>query len=304
MLTTTINPGVLVEHSVWGRGKVLNVNAPHLTVHFPSLGETTGGPERKLQLSAPQLSLSPVQSDPLLDLVSLEKPKRRTGTRARPSRVTPTLHTLEQAISWFETTYPGKFANPDLRRDELDYKRKAHDIFINRFGHGQGRQLLANQQLAAVADGLRELYQETNIPSRFEVMAATDGLKDVAAAGRLLDYLLSFLDEPNPSTFDGLVTAVGSLPAPAEGSRVLTWPNVTILPFLADPTRFMVLKPGISRRAANRVGLDLVYSFPPQWHTYEALLTMSATLLERLAPLGATDYIDVQSFMWVTQALD
>ena len=48
-------------------------------------------------------------------------------------------------------------------------------------------------------------------------MAASDGLKDHDAAARLLQHLLAFVDQPDGKTFDGLVDAVGSLPAPAEG---------------------------------------------------------------------------------------
>jgi len=144
----------------------------------------------------------------------------------------------------------------------------------------------------------------TNIPSRFEIMAAHDGFKDPAAAGRVLESALGFVDSPAASSFEALAEAVGSLPGPAKGSRVLTWPNVTILPFLADPTRFMVLKPGIAQQMAARMGFDLLYSASPRWHCYEALQRMSAILRDRLSELGAADYIDVQSFMWVTRELE
>lgn len=40
-----------------------------------------------------------------------------------------------------------------------------------------------------------------------------------------------------------------------------------------------------------------------KWQCYERVLAMTETLLDRLEPLGAKDYIDVQSFMWVTQDL-
>ena len=94
------------------------------------------------------------------------------------------------------------------------------------------------------------------------------------------------------------------LPARTDGSRVLTWPNVTILPFLADPSNHMVLKPQITRRLARRMPFDLLYSASLSWHTYEALMRLSESLLDRLAPLEAKDYIDVQSFVWVTTHLD
>jgi len=41
----------------------------------------------------------------------------------------------------------------------------------------------------------------------------------------------------------------------------------------------------------------------PNWETYEAVMQMAKQLLDRLAPLGAKDMIDVQQFMWVTRDL-
>jgi hypothetical protein len=119
-----------------------------------------------------------------------------------------------------------------------------------------------------------------------------------------LESLVVFLDKPDGDSFHLLAQSVGSLPAPPSGSKVLTWPNVTILPFLADPKRFMVLKPLISKKMARRMSFDLMYSAEPTWHCYDALQQMSARLLERLNDLGARNYIDVQSFIWVTQDLD
>lgn len=72
----------------------------------------------------------------------------------------------------------------------------------------------------------------------------------------------------------------------------------------ANPKRFMVLKPSITKRKARRINFDLLYSSSPTWHAYEALQRMNTLLLERLAPLGARDFIDVQSFIWVTQELE
>jgi hypothetical protein len=85
---------------------------------------------------------------------------------------------------------------------------------------------------------------------------------------------------------------------------VLTWPNVTVVPFLADPSRFVVLKPEASQKIAGRMERDLLYSTAPSWPVYEDFLRLAADLFAALKPLGAKDYIDVQSFVWVTRQLD
>jgi len=52
------------------------------------------------------------------------------------------------------------------------------------------------------------------------------------------------------------------------------------------------------------MGFDLPYAASPTWPCYDALLRMSARLRDELRPLGAADYVDVQTFMWVTRELE
>jgi hypothetical protein len=214
-----------------------------------------------------------------------------------------TLHTLDQSIAWFRVEYPGLFKDVKLTEHELDYKRAAHERWEELFGRGRGKRLISKGKFDEIGPGLDAIHHATNIPARFEIMAAHDGYKYRQGATRVLRATLEFLDHADAGTFEAMASAVSSLPAPVEGSRVLTWPNVTILPFLADPKRFMVVKPQITRKTARRMNFDILYSSTVNWHCYERVLAMSETLLERLEPLGAKDYIDVQSFMWVTQDL-
>jgi len=292
--------GTLVEHAVWGRGKVLELRSPNAQAYFPSLEPAAGGPVRLVQLA--MLTPSKVQSDPAFDGIPETLSRSKPGARARRPPKRPE-NDLARALDWFAEEYPGRFADPRLVADEITGKRKAHELFVDRLGGDAGRALLASGNLAEVATLLDALYHSTNIPSRFEVMATHDGLKSPDAAGRVLEGLLAFLDAPAPRTFAGLTDAVGALPAPAKGSRVLTWPTVTILPFLADPVRFIVTKPEIMKQAAGRMAIDLLYSSAVTWDTYHRVLDMSHRLLELLRPLGAVDFVDTQSFIWVTRRL-
>ena len=47
---------------------------------------------------------------------------------------------------------------------------------------------------------------------------------------------------------------------------------------------------------------DLNYQSKLNWMTYSQLIVLSEALFEKLKPLGARDYIDVQSFIWVIGA--
>jgi hypothetical protein len=312
--------GTLVEHRTWGRGKVLALSGQNVQAYFPALASDADGPFRLVREVV--LTIAATQSDPVLDQVNgVPKPKKpkkpkgvdgaktATTTRAeaahtgahRRKRLT---HDLEKAIHWFEQEYPGGFSNEVLVRNEIKDKRDAHQLFFDTLAEGRGRTLLDTGRAAEAGTILDTLYRATKIPSRFEVNASHDGLKVPEAGAKLLDALLGFIDASGPETFHRLTVAVAALPVPAEGSRVLTWPNVTVLPFLADPTKFMVSKPEIFRLIAARMDVELSSSTTVKWDSYARVLDVSRQLQSRLAPLGATDFIDVQTFVWVTRHLN
>jgi hypothetical protein len=296
-----LQAGELVEHGVWGRGKVLAVDHLNADVYFPSQMSTERGPVAKVRLE--KVGRSNVQVDSAFDGVEL-KPKADGKVKASlPRRRKRPDQDLEKATAWFVEQYPGGFANETFVAKELTRKREAHQLFVDRIGGGRGSELLAAGDGEEAGRVLDAIWRHTTIPSRFEVNAAHDGLKDSAAAQRLLGDLLALLDAPRPDRFAKYSDAVRSLPQKSESSKVHTWPNVTLLPFLADPTRFMVLKPEVIKKAAGRAGRDLVYSTAIKWDAYERTIELSKSLLESLAPLGAKDFIDVQSFMWVTRDL-
>ena len=302
---TVKDTGRLVEHQTWGRGKILHVAPPYVQIYFSNLRNDAGGPIKKLGCSASQLDWSKSTHDSHLDGVSLGKKKALTpevkGAVAK-TKLAPT-HNLQGAIDWFCRTYPRRFEDEKLIDMELDYKRSASTLYSRTLGGGKAEKLVQSGKLSTLAEHLDDISHATNIPSRFEIMAMHDGFKDLNAVANLTSALLAFVKAPTATTFEELIDRFSRLPVPEGGSRVLTWPNVTIFPFLADPTQFMVMKPGASKLIARRMDFELLYSSTPSWHCYEALLSLSKALLEHLKPLGAKDYVDVQSFMWVTKDL-
>jgi len=49
--------------------------------------------------------------------------------------------------------------------------------------------------------------------------------------------------------------------------------------------------------------VELSPSTTVKWDSYARVLDVSRQLQSRLAPLGASDFIDVQTFVWVTRHL-
>ena len=73
------------------------------------------------------------------------------------------------------------------------------------FGDGRGKRLIEKGDVSEIGSHLDTLHHATNIPSRFEIMAAHDGYKDPKAATAVLSATLAFLEQPDAATFDAMV---------------------------------------------------------------------------------------------------
>ena len=291
--------GVLVEHTVWKRGKVIEITSPYAIIHFPALADSPQGPQRKLREDAPQLTKSSVQSDPALDAIETGPSKPKKASKRKIKDVT---HAIDESIGWFEQAYPGKFADEKFVTSDVTTKRAALDVFQANFGDGRGAAMVNAGKHAEIATALDGIYRSTNILSPFEVKAVHKAfVKGDESATKVLGSTLTFAGNPGMPTFKAMTEAVSQLPA--DGGKVFTWPIVTLLPFFADPKRFLALKPTNTELMAARMAFDLKYDSTPNWETYDATLRMAQQLLGKLAPLGARDMIDVQAFMWATRDL-
>ena len=300
MVLTPNDVGVLVEHTVWRRGKVIEIISPYAIIHFPALADSPQGPQRKLREDAPQLTKSSVQADPELDGIETGpgKPKKVSKRKARDLQ-----NDLDAAVQWFEATYPAKFEDEKFLDADMRNKRAAQETVAANFAEGRGGALVDEGRHAEIAGALDGIFRSTNILSPFEVKAVKKAFaKADEASTKVLGYTLAFVANPGHSSFKAMAGAVSQLPA--DGGKVNTWPIVTLLPFLADPKRYIALKPTNTELIAARMAFDLKYDSTPNWETYDATLRMAAQLLARLAPLGAKDMIDVQQFMVVTKDLN
>ena len=289
-----LSEGILVRHPKFGPGRVLLATFRHVWVYFPDLSGAAKDAVKQLAVDKCLLTMAPELKDRRLEHVPV---KIVNGILEFPKS---TRISHSDAVAEFLSKYPKGFKDSQLVDRELGYKRDAHDLFEKLLGGGKGRKLLASQKLDKISAAIDQLFHATNIPAIQEIMAIHDGVKDQKAAAAFLEGVLDFVDAPGAGSFGRLVEAVDSLPAELGKARVLTWPNVTLLPFLADPARFIVLKPTMTRTAAERLFFDLAYDSRPNWSTYDRTLSFAASLRELLKPHGAQDFIDVQSFMWVT----
>ena len=253
---------------------------------------------RTLDQKYAQLQLAAVQSDPFLDNLP---PYGESGFQHKPDK----RLTLAEGIESFHARFPLYFDDPAYLTapdtQERAYKWAAHQRFEASLGGGRLRSLLEDGAIDEVRKRILAVEGPMNLLALFEKAAFRDALRDDVAAAQFFKALAAVLGAPvpEPASFSALLRSVEDLPAETGKTSPAKWTIATIMPFLAQPDRFMFLKPEVTKECAARLMFDLGYTTQLEWPTYSRLLTMSRYLLDELRRFGARDYIDVQSFIWV-----
>lgn len=296
MSDSELRVGALVENPLapaWGPGKIAHIRGDTVHVFFRDVPE-----RRAKRMKAPSLQLAGSQSDPILD--NLPRFVEIDGEFFLPAE----RITLQQARGKFLDSYPGGFHDPaylgNRKEGERNYKWWAHELWIETLGGGQAEEMLARGDIDELATRALRVVGAVNLLAMTEAAALREGFADRSAAQAYFEALLALLaSEPAAASFEPYVAAVAPLPARGK-THTNHWPVVTILPYLARPDRWMFVKPTNMQRAAERLAIDLRYDPRPNWRTYDAVLRMSRLYMDLLADLAPRDFMDIQSFFWVT----
>ena len=295
--------GMLVQHSTLGLGKIVALDQKALHVFFASSQEPFA---TKLRLLVAQPFLSPSSStDGWLSGLS----GFAYDEKSARYRVSDPWISDADAIARFLEAFPGGFTGAKYLGDGKGSRernlrwRRAHDEFTEVLGNGEGERLVAAGDVASLVERIRGVERHVRpLLSPAEKTALSDGLGTGEEARRFFEAVFELLAAPKPdeSRFEALAAAVAALPS-AE-ARESGWYVATLLPFVAQPDRHMLLRPKSTCDAALRLRLELDYRPTPSWSTYSDLLAAGRQLLEKLKPLGARDHVDVESFMHVAIA--
>ena len=206
---------------------------------------------------------------------------------------------IDRHVRRFLSFFPKGFRDPKYYAWERGYKWEAHEGYVERLSKPDFHRLLTARKYSDIAATCVRLESRTNLLFSFEKMAIRDGLKSLKGAKIFSESLFELLHGGGPldERFTAWCEAIGSLPR--KQTRVLTHPVVTVFPFIADPRRHIFLKPLVTRKAAERLGLEFNYHSRPSWTVYSGLLDMGEKLRKCLKHLEPRDLIDIQSFIWV-----
>jgi hypothetical protein len=294
---TDIATGSLVKHSSLGVGKVVAVEATALHVFFPQT-ETCQAAKLRWPAARPFLTQDGVEHDAWLAGLTSFALDPKTGRYALASN----FLSHDEAVAEFLRTYPRGFADPAYlgdgtrKRDRAAKWRAASAEWALVFGDGQGQRLMADgDPREVIRKALRIGRHVTSVPGSIDPEALAEALEPGDVSAAFFDALFGLLSVPSPARprWDRLFAASDALGV----EPALAWPMATLFPFLADPTRHVLLLPKAACSAAARLGCDLRYKPAPNWGSYSALRRFSEQLLEKLRAQGAADFVDVEAFL-------
>jgi hypothetical protein len=296
-----IAAGSLVKHRKLGTGKVVAVEPLALHVFFPG-SDTRYAAKLRWPDAGNFLSQEELAPDPWLEGLTSFALDAISGRYALAANFLSQDEAVEAFLAEngdaFQDAPPRKGA---LRLDRGARWRAAATEWNSLLGDGKSAKLLEEGEYGELAKRLRKVAAlASTIPGMPEKDVLAEAFESGDELRHYLDALLGYLSVPSPSRarFEKLCAAANALGAPPEAA----WPLVTFFPFVAVPTRQMVLLPRSTSAGATRLGCDLQYQAHPNWTTYGRLRDLGARLLEALAARGARDLVDVECFLHATGA--
>jgi hypothetical protein len=195
--------------------------------------------------------------------------------------------------------FPNSFRDQQYIDWERTYKWEAHKLWNELLGQEEFKRLLHEREYTEIANRALRVEGKCNFLFSFEKMALRDGVRTTDGAYNFAQGLYNLLHErgSRKEKFIEWIVAISKLPRIK--SRVCSWPVVTFFPFIAQPTKYIILKPTAMITAARELGYDLDYSSKPSFRTYESLLDFAELTRGGIADLKPKDYHDIQSFLWV-----
>jgi hypothetical protein len=194
--------------------------------------------------------------------------------------------------------FPDAFEDERYIDWERTYKWEAHKFWNKILSKKEFYSLLKMGAHADIAARAMQVESKTNFLFSFEKMALRDAMRTGSGAQIFSAALYNLLHGTDPEKERFINWIVAVLELPRIKARVASWPVITYFPFIAQPDKYMILKPTAMVVAAQELGYDFDYSPKPSYRTYESLMHLADLTWEGIEDLEPKDYHDIQSFLW------
>jgi hypothetical protein len=223
----------------------------------------------------------------------------KTAGPEHPPVKTINHRSLSKHRKRFLKFFPKGFKDQTYTEWERNYKWGAHELWNENLNEKDFKVLLRKREYLEIAKKALQVESRTTFLFSFEKMALRDAVSTRDGASIFAEGIYELLHGKGPlkERFVQWIMAVAELPR--KKSRVLSWPVLTLFPYLAQPSKYMIMKPNAMRFAAKELGYDLEYSSKPNWNCYSDLVRLADLVGEGIADLKPRDYHDLQTFLWV-----
>jgi hypothetical protein len=283
-----IRVGAYVTHSqrpAWGVGKVFGQSQQHILVGFSNVPESERF--KRMEWRPGLLERADVKNDVELDSWKVDcdstcHPLLATVKVRKTAKAA--LWTKEQGMEKFLNKFNGGFPDAWYRSSHRDARLAQTKLWNELFPEGRLRELAVDQPHIA-AQHILKILDLREKP-----------LLHVKNEQPRLRAAFMRTEKTTAPLFDAYIAAFNALEMPAKKTP-LTWPIVTCLLFIAQPTKHMFVKPTPMRNAAAGLGFELRFKASPNYATYDRVIAFSNELLEFIEPRSGQDMIDVQAFI-------
>lgn len=211
---------------------------------------------------------------------------------------------LRIAMRRFREIFPRGFRDKRYLEWERGYKWSAHVAWQKELDRSTWQQMLEAGAYREIARRIARLYSRSklNMLALYEWMALREALDDARGARMLARGLFDMIHGHGDlgRRLDDFTAVLDG--APQRQTRLAKWPVATLFPFIAQPRRYLILKPNLMKRASSRLGFPLDYRSRPNGITYGHLMSGVARLWRQLEAWRPRDLIDIQGFLWVTSS--
>jgi hypothetical protein len=224
--------------------------------------------------------------------------RERKPMEKSPKRKALDAKALAKHKKRFLRFFPKAFRDQRYIDWERTYKWEAHKLWVELLNQEDYKTLLRGRDYPEIATRALQVESRTNFLFSFEKMALRDAVRTGNGARIFSDGLYNLLYERGPISEKFIAWIVSVFELPRKQSRVASWPIVTFFPFIAQPSKHIILKPTAMRIAAEELGYDFDYSSKPSYRTYESLLDFANLTKIGISDLKPQDFHDIQSFLW------
>lgn len=228
--------------------------------------------------------------------------KKQTERKPAERKLAETKHIDRKALARhkkrFLFFFPEAYEDQQYIDWERTYKWEAHKRWKEILNQEEFETLMRKREYLEIGNRALKVEAMCNFLFSFEKMAIKDAVRTPHGARIFSEGLYQLLHGKGTKMekFVQWIMSVAELPRIK--SRVLSWPVLTFFPFIAQPSKHIIMKPSAMRAAAAELGYDLEYSSKPNYKTYENLMTLADMCGEYIADLHPKDYHDLQSFLW------